>query len=260
VQAKDGRDLNINSGGAVIGLMTTLGSFGILTDNSNGTYMATLTSSAVSGIATISGTINGAPITDTATVAFTFGPPANFSATAINTSQVALTWSAVSGATSYDIYRASVVPAYAFVTSVANPAHTDSGLTPDQTYVYVVRAVRTSETSTFSAPDAATMVIFTDPTLTTSIVVKEIHLTQLRTAVNAMRTAAGLSPSSFTDVIVTAGTTTIKAAHIIELRTALNAARTPIGLPPLTYTDASLTAGITMVKGVHFTQLRQGTQ
>jgi hypothetical protein len=47
-------------------------------------------------------------------------------------------------------------------------------------------------------------------------VIKAVHLTELRTAVNAVRTAAGLSPATFTDA--TPGGILIKAIHIQELR------------------------------------------
>jgi hypothetical protein len=46
---------------------------GAVTDNGDGTYTATLTSSSTAGTATISGTLAGGAITDTATVAFTTG-------------------------------------------------------------------------------------------------------------------------------------------------------------------------------------------
>jgi adhesin/invasin len=61
----------LTTGGANVTLSTTLGSLGPVSDNGNGTYTATLTSSTTSGTATISGTVNTAVISDTATVDFT---------------------------------------------------------------------------------------------------------------------------------------------------------------------------------------------
>ena len=58
-------------GGANVAVMTTLGTLGPVTDNGNGTYSATLTSSTTPGTATITGTVNAATISDTATVDFT---------------------------------------------------------------------------------------------------------------------------------------------------------------------------------------------
>ena len=61
----------LTTGGANVTVSTTLGTLGPVTDNGNGTYSATLTSSTTAGTATISGTVNGAAISDTATVDFT---------------------------------------------------------------------------------------------------------------------------------------------------------------------------------------------
>lgn len=61
----------LTAGGANVAVSTTLGTLGPVTDNGNGTYSATLTSSTTAGTATINGTVNGAAISDTATVDFT---------------------------------------------------------------------------------------------------------------------------------------------------------------------------------------------
>lgn len=70
VQAKDSEGNNVTTGGETIVLSTTSGSLSSVTDNSNGTYTAILNSSTVTGIATISGTLNSVSITDNATVEF----------------------------------------------------------------------------------------------------------------------------------------------------------------------------------------------
>ncbi|HUP46529.1 MAG TPA: hypothetical protein VM779_13570, partial [Thermoanaerobaculia bacterium] len=166
-------------------------------------------------------------------------------------------WTAVSGATSYDVYRATQVPGYSFVASPTTNSYNDSPVSAGQTYVYIVRAVTNDGTSGFSDPDAATTILFTDPTLNSSVLVKAIHLAEIRQAVNAMRAAAGLVAATFSPA--TAGTI-IQRAHIVEARDALDEARTAIGLPGIGYTDPIITAGATTVKAAHFTGLRQGTQ
>ncbi len=60
VQLKDASGNNLTSGGATVGLATNRGSLGVVTDNGNGTYSATLTSSTTSGPANVTGTIGGA--------------------------------------------------------------------------------------------------------------------------------------------------------------------------------------------------------
>ncbi|HCI72323.1 MAG TPA: hypothetical protein DHV30_17700, partial [Balneola sp.] len=70
VQARDASGNNVTVGGATIALSATDGSLGSVTDNSNGTYTATLTSSIIEGTATITGTLNGNAISDNAQVEF----------------------------------------------------------------------------------------------------------------------------------------------------------------------------------------------
>ena len=72
-------DLN-TSGGTVV-VTTDLGTISSVTDNTNGTYTATLTSSATVGTATVGFSINGAPATASTSVAFTALPVAISSST-----------------------------------------------------------------------------------------------------------------------------------------------------------------------------------
>lgn len=125
----------------------------------------------------------------------------------------------------------------------------------------MVRAVDASAgTSPYSAPDTATTLFFTDDPLIPQVTgVRSIHLTELRQAINAMRAAAGLTPTAFTDPTVSAATP-IKAAHGQELRTALGQARTSLGLSTATFTDSTLTAGTTSVRAVHLQELRNGVK
>ena len=74
VQAIDENGVNLTIGGATITLSATDGTLSSVTDNNDGTYTATLTSSTDPGFVTISGTVNGNPIIDTAEV--TFSPEA----------------------------------------------------------------------------------------------------------------------------------------------------------------------------------------
>ncbi|HET9333792.1 MAG TPA: invasin domain 3-containing protein [Gemmatimonadota bacterium] len=62
------------SGGPDVDLFTTAGSMGPVSDLGDGTYTASLTAPTTAAVATVTGTVNGAPITDTATVTFTTVP------------------------------------------------------------------------------------------------------------------------------------------------------------------------------------------
>ena len=70
VQLKDSFGNNLTAGGDTVLLFTDLGSLGSVTDNSDGTYTATLTSAVGVGTATITSTVNAVAITDNATVDF----------------------------------------------------------------------------------------------------------------------------------------------------------------------------------------------
>ena len=116
-----------------------------------------------------------------------------------------------------------------------------------------------------SNTDFATVVIFAnDPIAPASTAINQQHITDLRNAVNAMRTTANLSLFSFTDAV--APTLQVKANHVNELRTALDAARSAMAgagvsnATPISYTDPTLTIQSTTVKAAHFQQLRNGTK
>jgi hypothetical protein len=187
-----------------------------------------------------------------------FGAPPGFSATAVGTSQVNLAWVGVSGATGYEVYR-STNGTFSFLGATASTSYPDTAVVGGAAYVYRVRAMNGGTPSAYSVPDAATLIAFTDDPVTTGSVAKAVHISELRTAVNAMRVACGVSTVSFTDPSMTAGVL-IKAAHVTQLRSALDAARSNIGLPALSYTDSTITAGVTPLKAAHVQEIRTGVK
>lgn len=70
VQLKDYTGTNLTTGGATVVISTDQGTLGTITDNGDGTYTATLTSSTVSGTAILSFTVNGESASDTVEVIF----------------------------------------------------------------------------------------------------------------------------------------------------------------------------------------------
>ncbi len=82
--------------------------------------------------------------------------PTGLAATAGN-AQVALTWNAASGATSYNVKRSTTSGSgYSTVTTVTGPSYTDTGLVNGTTYYYVVSAVNAGGESANSAQASAT--------------------------------------------------------------------------------------------------------
>jgi hypothetical protein len=185
--------------------------------------------------------------------------PTNLIANTFSGSQIDVTWTAAPGAHHYQVERAPNLGGTFTVlnSNVTTTSYTDSTVTSVNAYLYRVRtADAVGNLSPPSGIDVATAITFTDNPLTVgTTLVKAVHLTELRQAVDAVRAAANLGAATWTDPTVTAGTTTIKAVHVTELRSNLDAALTALGISTSAYTDPSLT-GIA-IKKVHVDEIRQ---
>jgi hypothetical protein len=96
--------------------------------------------------------------------------------------------------------------------------------------------------------------VFSDSTLTPlSSVVRAAHFTELRGAIDTLRSRQGLAAFVWTDSSL-AGTT-IKRTHLVELRSAVSAVYTARGVTAPAWTDA-ITPAATVVRAVHITELR----
>jgi fibronectin type 3 domain-containing protein len=189
-------------------------------------------------------------------------PPPNFVATATGTTSTTITWGPAAGAAVYVVERSINNSTFTPIGITPGSSMTDSGRTPNTAYLYrAFSRTGGGTTSATSSRDVATTTVFTDPVLVADTsTIKAVHLTQLRTAIDAMLTLAGPGPGSYTDPAMVAGTTTIKELHITELRTNLNTARSMLSLPALTYTDPAITQDVTVVKPAHIDELRNGTK
>ncbi len=162
---------------------------------------------------------------------------------------MAINWTAVSGATSYTVYRTANNSTYTSVGTPGTNSFTDNTAAASTAYFYKVTATGSGGTSGDSNKDLATTVIFTDDPLPDPsqqpTVVKVVHFTQLRTAVNAVVVLAGISAivpfPTYTDPTLTTSMQ-VKAVHLTELRANLNAARSSLNLSALTYTDTTITS------------------
>ena len=96
---------------------------------------------------------------------------------------------------------------------------------------------------------------FIDDQLTPGVsVIRAVHVTELRTRINALRAQKGLRPYSFFTT-PTAGLSLIRAWDITELRQALFDVYAASGKAGPTYTNSVVSAGM-MVKAVDMTELR----
>jgi hypothetical protein len=104
------------------------------------------------------------------------------------------------------------------------------------------------------------VVTFTDDPLSAGIAIKAVHITELRTRIDAVRAAWNLPAYAWTDASIAEQSTVSRAAHIQELRDALNAAYDAAGRTRPTYIDPNLVAQSTMIKAVHITELRNAVK
>ena len=71
-------------------------------------------------------------------------------------------------------------------------------------------------------PPTVCATLLTDALLTAGVTPLEaVHLTEVRTRANAVRTGCGLAAATWTDPVLAAGVTPMKAAHMLELRDAV---------------------------------------
>lgn len=153
---------------------------------------------------------------------------------------------------------------YAEIASLgANTTHyLDTGLAAGTTYYYRVRSSNGAGSSQYSAETNASTgatPLFTDnPLVAANTPIKEVHMNELRSAVNAMRSCAGLASSSWTDS--TLAGVPVKAVHLQELRDGLNQALTALGSTLPSYSDNPPSAAVTVIKAAHLQELRQAVQ
>lgn len=268
---------SMNAGSNGTASVTNVGGLTYLWTITNGTISSGQGTSTINFTATSNPTTvrikatnaAGCSITDAKSITVnvaSFNPPTNVVATATTSTSVSITWTAPVGGTTpvrYNVYRSSNGSTYSLVNFVAHPltVYADATAAANTAYLYKVRtADGTGATeSTDSNRDLATTVIFTDdPLVVNATSVKATHITQLRTAVNAVRALASFGAGSYTDPTITAGTTTIKVAHVTDLRTALDQARAALTLPTISYGESINTS--TTVKAVHVTELRNGVK
>jgi hypothetical protein len=194
--------------------------------------------------------------------------PTNLTTTAGSNSQISLQWTASSGAINhYEVERKQSLSGQYQALS-PNPTTTsfiDSTVTANTAYLYRVRAVSMSgQNSAYSNVHLATAITFTDSLVSyaenpsTATPVRYYHVTQLRTAVNAVRALANLSAATWTNT-VQAGAT-INATDVRELRTKLADALTALGLPAPTYTYPTITEHVSIIHKADIKDLRDAVK
>jgi sugar lactone lactonase YvrE len=115
-------------------------------------------------------------------------------------------------------------------------------------------ATPTAVTATFGVAGPFT---FGDPNITGGLsIIKAVHVTEARAAINAARLQRGMAAFSFSDADLAAGHMVVKATHISELRTALGEIYSMLGAAAPSYTDPVIGVGTTPVRAAHIRELR----
>ena len=99
-----------------------------------------------------------------------------------------------------------------------------------------------------------------DPITSQSTLIKAAHITELRQAINTLRSNNNLSAFTFTDSTLSAGSTQVRKVHITELRTALDGVYDAQSKAHPSYTDPTITAGQTTIKKAHVAEIRSAVK
>lgn len=182
--------------------------------------------------------------------------PSSLDATAIDPTSISVGWAAAAHATTYEVLRDSGAGSYQTIAVVPSTTHLDAAVQPGHAYAYRVRAIGAGGASQYTTPALATTISFTDATLvphTTPI--RATHVLELRHAVAAVHSLAGLGPVVWSRPLVTTGDI-VRAAEISELREALAASLSHLGIPAPAFTDSPLSPRSTTISAAHIQQLR----
>ena len=114
----------------------------------------------------------------------------------------------------------------------------------------------TSATQRFAVAVTAPGSFVDHPLVPGTTPVRAVHFTELRTRIDALRNATGLTRFSWTDPVLRAGVTRVRLVHLIELRSALTEAYAAAGRPAPRWTDAAPSPGTTPIRAQHVTELR----
>jgi hypothetical protein len=135
-----------------------------------------------------------------------------------------------------------------------NPSTLYDYIAPNHSMAYTAVAHDSIGNSSPMGPRSVSSTFsFTDAGITTGVTkMKLLHVTQLQSAINGYRVAAGLPTVSFAAL---AEGSAISASQITAMRTALTEARSVQGRPTA-FTDPTLTPGATKIRAAHVRELR----
>lgn len=184
--------------------------------------------------------------------------PMTINASRSGTSQITISWSSVSAASSYELDRRDINGNWTSIATGNITQYNDTGLAADTAYAYRALAVDSYNDTLGQSPvDVATTFNFTDVTANTPITADPFN--ELLRALNGVRALSGwasvgwnniLSPS---DPLPDPGSRVI-ARHVLALRARLNEAMQAVGVPSNGYADSDV-QGLA-IQAAHLTELQ----
>lgn len=184
--------------------------------------------------------------------------------TAQSTPTIHVSWSASAssvGIARYEVQRSFDGASFVTVGSVQlGTSFNDTQVVMGKAYVYNVHAVDSNNIAGLNTGnDIATAVVFSNdplPAPPTATLIRGIHVSELRSAIDAVRRSAGL-PAQWTSYSPLTGL--IYASTFNELRNALADARNVLGLPAVTYSQSTVVPGMIILRS-DLTALRGGVK
>ena len=186
--------------------------------------------------------------------------PLNLTVTATSNASISLSWTAPpTTVIQYQIERSeSIFGPFVFVATSNSTSFNDTTVTSLRAYLYRVRAVLTGGCQSYPSNIALGTAISFEFTSLQNQPIRAQHLHDVRTAINAVRVVASLTPATWTRANLS--NLNIAAQDVVELRTRLSEALTALDIPVTAYQDPVLTtgAGGTPIRAIHIEQLQTG--
>ena len=184
--------------------------------------------------------------------------PTNLTVTAAASTQVSLSWTAPSGGVNhYQVERSqSVSGPFLFLSNASGTSFNDTTVGTANAYLYRVRAIDSGGLSSTPSNMALGTAMSFEFSSLQGQVIKARHLNDLRIAVNAVRSVAGLPAATWLRVTLIG--LQAQAVDVQELRNKLGEALTALGIAVAAYQDPVLATGGsgTLIKAIHIEQLQ----
>jgi YD repeat-containing protein len=180
-------------------------------------------------------------------------------ANAANT-QITVTWPAVTGATSYNVYRRSGSVWEPQGTSTST-TYVDSTVAGSRAYAYRVQALASGNASPYSNSDIAITMSFTQAVPDMPILAATNE--GLLVAVNKVRAAVGWPALTWNDILTTSSPLPapgefIDSRHVTACRARMNEALQALAVPVTAYSDGDVTDR--PIRAAHINELLQRAQ